>query len=222
MLKEKKLLFTLSALLVIILVVILVRSSAIDSEVNKENDYLNSLRAKSQQTVYLTEPISKLANPVKGDSKARLSLYVFGSYTCSYCAQMGGVLNNLLSKYPKDLKLIWKDFTPESDQTGLRAAVAARCAQDQGKFWEYHDVLMANQASLSDKFYSSTASSLQLNMSKFQKCFDNLEDQSLVKADFDEGVSLRIDGLPYFFINGQRLSGAIPETEFESIIKSFL
>jgi protein-disulfide isomerase len=218
MLKEKQILIGLLLLLIIPAFILAVRTHYQSSDLNQEQAYLDNIKIANQPQNNLSEPLIKASDPVKGKKEAGVSLVVFGSFTCSYCSQVNSVLNTLLGKFPDKLKIIWKDYASVTDQTALRAAVAGRCAQQQDKFWEFHDNLLANQDNLNDSFYLKTADDLKLNLSKFQKCFESQETISLVQSDYAEGGLLQIDSLPYFFIKGQRISGLPTEAELTKII----
>ena len=99
------------------------------------------------------------------------------------------------------------------------AAKAARCANDQGKFWEFHDALFANQGKLAPADLKSAAKTLGLNTKDFDACFDDkAKYDAEIKKDVAAGEKLGVDGTPAFFIDGRPLVGAQPVTQFEQII----
>ena len=100
----------------------------------------------------------------------------------------------------------------------FKAAEAAQCAHDQGKFWEYHDVLFANQRALSVDDLQQYASQIGLDDATFASCLEGGEMQAVVQADLDEGASYGVNATPAFFINGRPLSGALPFEEFKKVI----
>ena len=99
-----------------------------------------------------------------------------------------------------------------------KAAEAARCAGEQGKFWEYHDALYADQTKLKGPDLLAQARTLKLDEKSFQSCLDSGKFASKIQADLGEGQKLGVAGTPGFFINGVFLSGAQPQAEFEKII----
>ena len=98
------------------------------------------------------------------------------------------------------------------------AAEAAQCAHEQGKFWEFHDKLFANQKGLTDDDFKKHATDLALNMDAFNACYSGGKFRADVQKDFADGQSVGVTGTPAFFINGRFLSGAQPFEAFQAII----
>ncbi len=98
------------------------------------------------------------------------------------------------------------------------AAEAAQCANEQGKFWEYHDVIFANQKALSDEDFKKYATDTGLDMEKFNACYESGKFRSDVQKDLAECQAAGVTGTPAFFINGRFLSGAQPFPSFKAII----
>jgi protein-disulfide isomerase len=131
----------------------------------------------------------------------------------------------LYEKYVKDgtLRLEWKDF-PYQGRESLDAALAARAAQAQGKFWEYHDLIYANQSSgnsggYTEESLTALAEEAGLDVDKFRKDLESARHEAVVQADFEEGQGLGISGTPTFFINGRVLVGLQPLATFEEAIE---
>ncbi len=131
----------------------------------------------------------------------------------------------LVEKYVEDgtLKIEWRDF-PYQGQESVNAALAARAAGQQGKFWEYHDLLYENQGSgnsgaFSDEKLSGFARELGLDVERFEPDFRSQEISAAVQADFEAGQSAGISGTPTFDINGQRLVGFQSLETFEQLIE---
>ncbi len=102
------------------------------------------------------------------------------------------------------------------------AALAAMAANEQGKFWEYHDKLFANQAKLQNEDLLKYAKELKLDMKKFEESFNTAKFKALVDADGAEAESLGASGTPAFFVNGHFLNGAKPFEEFAKVINAEL
>lgn len=131
----------------------------------------------------------------------------------------------MVEKYVEDgtLKIEWRDF-PYQGQESVNAALAARAAGQQGKFWEYHDLLYENQGSgnsgaFSDEKLSGFARELGLDVERFEPDFRSQEISAAVQADFEAGQSAGISGTPTFEINGQRLVGFQSLETFEQLIE---
>ena len=131
----------------------------------------------------------------------------------------------LYEKYVKSgtLRLEWKDF-PYQGRESVEAAIAARAAQAQGEFWEYHDLVYENQSSgnsggYNDESLTALAEKAGLDTQKFEEDLKSDRYESVVQADFEEGQGLGISGTPTFFINGQVIVGLQPLETFEQAIE---
>ena len=104
----------------------------------------------------------------------------------------------------------------------MPAALAAMAANDQGKFWEMHDKIFANQQKMSRDQYITYAKELKLDVAKFTKALDEAAFKSAIEADSAEAAKLGVSGTPAFFVNGRFLSGAKPFEEFAKTINEEL
>ncbi len=127
----------------------------------------------------------------------------------------------LYKEYVKDgtLRIEWRDF-PYRGQESVNAAVAARAAQAQDRFWEYHDLLYDSQFSgYSDENLIALARKAGLDTQRFESDYENSRYERLVRADFQKGLNLGVNGTPTFFINGKMLVGLQPVGVFENAIE---
>lgn len=159
------------------------------------------------------------SDPVRGNPQAKLIILEFGDFECAYCAQMYEDLLNILLAYQGQVKLVWKDFPNPSHLQARTAALAARCAQEQGRFWEYHDFLFINQDSLSRELYNQIALELDLDLAQFNKCLDNQEKIELVGQGLVDGQKLEVDATPYLFIGNRQFDYALSEDELKQVIQ---
>ncbi|MDQ3864613.1 MAG: thioredoxin domain-containing protein [Actinomycetota bacterium] len=126
----------------------------------------------------------------------------------------------LYKEYVKDgtLRIEWRDF-PYRGQESVNAAVAARAAQAQGKFWEYHDLLYREQSSgFSDENLVALARKAGLDTQRFESDYENARYRGAVRADFQKGLNLGVNGTPTFFVNGRMLVGLQPVGVFDQVI----
>ncbi len=176
-------------------------------------------------------------DPVKGDRKARLVLVEFSDYQCPYC---GRYVRETFPQIEKDyiktgkLKYVFRDFPITSaHKDALKAAVAAGCALDQGKYWEMHDRLFENQAAFTVYNLTQHAEAIGLNKETFQRCLNNNEYATEVQNDFAEGTKAGVNQTPFFFLgltepNSPKvkvltvISGAKPYAVFKAAIDSAL
>ena len=127
----------------------------------------------------------------------------------------------LYKEYVKDgtLRIEWRDF-PYRGQESVNAAVAARAAQAQGRFWDYHDLLYDSQFSgYSDENLMALARKAGLDTQRFESDYRSGRYRGVVQADFQKGLNLGVNGTPTFFINGKMLVGLQPVGVFEDAIE---
>ncbi|PYV76369.1 MAG: hypothetical protein DMG97_04270 [Acidobacteria bacterium] len=186
-------------------------------------DYGDALRAKAEVSVLLRPPkVGVGYDParVRGEAKAPVTIVEFSDFQCPYCKKVQASLKSLLGKYNGWVKLAYRDFPLRTlhPQAQL-AAEAGRCAEEQGKFWEYHDALFADQSKLDEASLVKTAQSLGLDEKSFQSCLTGGKFNAQIEQDVQDGTKAGVNSTPGFFINGEFVSGAQPEAEFEKIIE---
>jgi protein-disulfide isomerase len=184
--------------------------------------YLKALRDKAQVKMYLTPPIVEVSAegaPFKGPASAPITIVEFSDFQCSYCKRVLTVLNQVLQRYPDQVKLAFRDFPilnihPQAQ----KAAEAAHCASEQGKFWEYHDLLFEKQDVIPTTDFTEHAKALGLELTNFQACLDSQKYKEKVERNYADGVNAGVSGTPAFFINGRFVSGAQPLEAFKAVI----
>ncbi len=145
--------------------------------------------------------------PSKGPNDARITIVEFSDFECPYCAKASSEIAQLMSDYPKDVKLIYKQFPLETHPHARMAAQAALAAQEQGKFWELHDRMFANYRQLSREHVASWAQELGVDLAKFNAGMDSKVIATRIEKDLHDGEYAGVNGTPTFFINGQRYNG---------------
>ncbi len=171
----------------------------------------------------ITAPVINGTDPSLGAATAKVNIVQFSRFDCSFCKQQENILRQALSKYGQDVKLIHKDY-PEKDITAIsyQAAVAARCAAEQGKFWEYGDELYKHSQKLNVNDLTQAAKDLQLDNREFQDCLNSGNARQLVNNNLDEGDGLGITGVPFVYVNQQKLTGEISLEDIDRMIKAEL
>lgn len=187
--------------------------------------FVQSLRERSSVTILLEPPrlpVETARSPRRGPAAAPVTIVEFSDYQCPYCKRAQSVLKELLDSYGGRVSLVFKDLPliRLHPQAAL-AAEAARCAGDQGKYWEYHDALF-EAPQLQRESFSEIAKSLAVNPVDFQHCLDTRKYQAAVQRDMQEAAGLGIQSTPTFLINGILLSGAQPAESFKRIIDAEL
>ena len=189
-------------------------------------EYSARLREQSKISILLGPPRTQVSyDParVRGDPKAWLMIVEFSDFQCPCCSQVQSALKSVLAKHEGSVAIAFRDMpVTQLHPLAMGAAEAARCAGDQGKFWEYHDLLFADQNGLDRNGLLAKAAKLSLDAKQFEAClsFEKYEPQIL--QDNRDGLRSGVSGTPGFFINGIFLSGALAESAFESLIQEQL
>ncbi len=191
----------------------------------RQGIYLASLRSRAKIVVRLEPPaaaridVAIAGAPLRGAPDAAVTVVEFSDFECPFCKQANGTLAKLMETYSGKIRLVYRDFPLENiHPQARRAAEAARCARDGGKFWEYHDVLFVQSPKLAPEDLKRYASQVGLDVEKFDTCLAGGAQSAPVQKDLDEGTQLGITGTPAFFINGRFLSGAQPIERFARMI----
>jgi protein-disulfide isomerase len=156
---------------------------------------------------------------LRGDPKAPVTIVEFSDFSCPFCRKAEPIMTELLAKYPGKVKLTYRDFPlGEAHPQAHLAAEASRCAGEQGKYWEYHDLLFANSAKQTEDALLEDARALKLDDQKFDTCLNSGRYKTQVDKDVELGSRVGVVSTPAFFINGKFVSGAQPASTFEKII----
>ena len=191
--------------------------------------YFKTLRSRAKITTYLKPPpvyrveVPFSGAPIRGAEKAPVTIVKFEDFQCPFCKTAQPTFKELLKKYDGKVRLVHKDLPLEEIHPLARpAAEAARCAGEQGKFWEYHDKLYVDSPKLSADDLKSAAKEVGLNVPSFEQCFASGKYRAAVQKDLNDGAQLGLTGTPAFFINGREISGAQPLEAFAAIINEEL
>ena len=181
-----------------------------------------TVRSPTTTTTPKVVQVSADDDPVKGDANAPVEIIEFSDFQCPFCSRWySDALPQIQKEYidTGKVKLVYRDFPLSSiHPQATPAAEAAECAKEQGKFWEFHDKLFENQASLSTASYKQWAQELGLNTQQFNDCVDKKKYQSEVTKDYQDGQAAGVTGTPSFFVNGINIRGAQPFSAFKTII----
>jgi protein-disulfide isomerase len=158
-------------------------------------------------------------DPSIGSSSAPVTLVEFSDFQCPFCQRVAPTLKQVKEKYGDKVRIVWKDFPlTQIHPQAFKAGEAAHCAADQGKFWEYHDRLFANQQSLQPNDLKKHAADLGLDAGAFGTCLDSSKYGERVRDGVAEGSRLGVNSTPTIYINGRVLSGAQPYETFVTVI----
>jgi protein-disulfide isomerase len=188
--------------------------------------YYAHLREHAKVIVLLSSPrVEVSVDParVRGNPKAKVMIVEFADFQCPYCGAVQATLQSVLAKYPDTVALAYRDMPLSKIHPRARpAAEAARCAGEQGKFWEYHDLLFADQSNLDQDGLMDKARTLKLNEQQFESCLSSEKFKAQIQQDSQDGMRAGVSGTPGFFINGIFLSGSQPESAFENLVQEQL
>jgi protein-disulfide isomerase len=191
--------------------------------------FIQSLRAHSKVDIYLDAPVAARVlvsadkGFVRGVQEAPVTIVEFSDFQCPFCKTGTATVKQVLEKYPGKVKLVFRDFPiPNLHPAAPKAHQAARCAAEQGKFWEYHDLLFENSPRQGPEDLKQYAKDLRLDPSPFAQCLESGKHEADVNRDVEEGSRLGVTATPTFFINGRQLVGAQPLTAFQKLIDSEL
>lgn len=163
-------------------------------------------------------PIPLNDTPLRGPANAPVTLIEYSDYECPYCQKIAPALDKLVAAYGDRLVLAYKDMPLPMHSHAEKAAEAAHCAGEQGKYWEYHDVLFATKE-LEPAQLKAHARTLGLDPLKFDQCLDSGKEAARVQAQLDEAEKeYQLQGTPSLFINGRFFSGALTFEQLSAVV----
>lgn len=147
--------------------------------------------------------------PVKGPADARITLIEFSDFECPFCSAAVKHVDEIMAAYPKDVKLIYKQFPLSMHPHAELAAEASLAAREQGKFWEMYELLFKNYRQLSRNSIMAMAKQLGLDANKFQSDIDSGKYKKEIEKDMADGDTAGVYGTPAFYINGKQYNGEL-------------
>ena len=190
------------------------------------NDFLGGLREQSAVEIRLQPPRAILqvddAEPSKGPADAPIVIVEYSDFECPFCARAQPAVAQVLKEYGDRVKLVFRDFPLPIHDNANMAAQAAACADEQDRYWDYHDVLFINYRALRPEDLPRYASALGLDTAAFEACLGSQRHAGGVETDLASGREHGVTGTPAFFINGRMLSGSKPFSAFQELIEEEL
>ena len=175
------------------------------------NDFMEPRLEKLSWRMVLSPPRAELeaTRLVRGSAHAPVTITTFSDYQCPYCVRAEPILAEVLERYPDQVRLVHRHFPLDRIHPFARAAAeASMCADEQGKFWEYHDGIFARRGKLEDDSLAEIGSAVGLDADEFSRCTEERRYKDFVEADFAAGQEAGVTGTPSFFLNGIALKGA--------------
>lgn len=158
--------------------------------------------------------------PILGKRDAKIKLIVFSDFQCPFSKRGADTVMALKAKYGDNLMFVYKNLPLPFHPEAMPAAKSALAAARQGKFYEFHDKLFANQDKLGEPLYVQIAKEVGLNIEKFNADRNSKEIEDQIKADLAQANSLGFNGTPGFALNGVKILGAYPQEHFEKVISA--
>lgn len=192
----------------------------------KVTEYARSLAETYGVKIYLEEPqaptvsVDAGKDPVIGPDSARMTIVEFSDYQCSACRKTHEIVKQVRGLYQNEVRWVFKDFplAPSS----VIAAEAARCANEQGKFAEYQDLLFSTSSELTPEQFIAYAGQLGLKVDAFRECFESRRYRRDVEKNIEEGTRAGVNMTPTYIINGKMFPGGPPLDEFKRLVSKEL
>ncbi|MFP2931574.1 DsbA family protein [Pyxidicoccus sp. 3LG] len=156
--------------------------------------------------------------PARGPANAPVTVVAFSDFECPFCSRAVPTLKALEEEYAGKLRVAFKHQPLPNHPNAKLAAAASLAAHEQGKFWEFHDVLFANQRQLDRASLENYAKQLGMNVARFKSALDSGKHDAQIAADSSEGARIGASATPTFFINGRAVVGALPIDHFRRVI----
>lgn len=181
---------------------------------------------ESQKEAYLAA-INRYSANTSGPENAPVTIVEFGDFSCPYCQASYPGLKAIREKYPEQVRIVYRDFPLHDNSIFL--AISARCAGEQGKFWEMHDTFFENQEKFNGNLEEvkiimpDVAAALGLDVASFNYCLTSQKQFAQIEKDFEDANYLQVEGTPTWFINGTtRITGSISAEKLEELVRGLI
>jgi protein-disulfide isomerase len=186
---------------------------------------VQGLREQAKVEVKLEPPRIDVAaeGPSRGPADAPVTIVEFSDYQCPFCKRAEPTVQEVVKRYPQQVRVVFRHFPLDSIHPLARpAAEAAACAEEQGKFWEYHALLFDKSPELDPATLKKLAGDSKLDVAAFDACVASGKHKQRVEKDAEAGRAANVSGTPAFFVNGIPLSGARSLDDFVKLIEKEL
>jgi protein-disulfide isomerase len=193
-----------------------------NSQADAREKYFQTLEAK-YKVDYLYDPIrvdvAAAGYPARGPAAAPVTIVEFSDFQCPFCSRITPTLEQVVAKYGDKVRLVFRQFPLPMHQNAAKAAEAALCANEQGKFWQMHDAMFKDQAGLAvDGLKTKAAAISGINAANFNTCLDSGKEAVAVQADMKAGNKAGVNGTPAMFVNGRFISGVVSSDDLSKVI----
>jgi protein-disulfide isomerase len=188
------------------------------SKIWRIEEFYGSQKNQASATV----PTINRLDPLKGDVNAKVTIIEYSDFFCPACNTLNNNMAEIENLYGNNVKIVFKCLPIINQLEGKNAAMAAYCAAEQNKFWEYKDLLFQNSNILYDQTYKDLAKALNLNEQNFNTCLASQRYESLINNNLAEALKLEITSLPTVYVNNQKMDTYITLDGLKTIIEKDL
>ena len=187
-------------------------------------EFLQQLRAQAQVELYLAYPESLLVNvnidgdPILGNEEALVTIIQFSDFQCPYCDQSRKAVKEILDRFGSSVRFVHKDLPLNNGPNSFIASLAAECAHQQRRFWEYYTLLFDNRKDHSEEALIRYAAQLDFDVSMFRNCLNMGQSEAAVEADLKAARNIGANSTPILIINRRMLRGSAPLEVLISIV----
>lgn len=167
------------------------------------------------------EKVISRTDPYMGNASAKIKIVEFGDFACPYCRAASGVFRKVIREYENEVFYQFRDY-PTVSENSLWLSMAAACAHEQNKFWQFHDRLFQKQGRINSENINQLAKSSGLEIQQFSLCLNEEKYENEVLEDFLSGEDAGVAGTPTFYINGKKFSGAPTEESLRKTLDQLL
>jgi protein-disulfide isomerase len=176
-------------------------------------------RARVKRILYKVT-VDPESDPIRGAVESMVSVVVFGDYECPSTAALMTTMASIQKVYEEKVRLVYKQNPQDAHTNATAAANASLCAKEQGKFWEMHDLLFANQQALSTQNLQGYAKQLKLKGKAFDKCMKSDGQGAKIAADKALAAKVGVTDMPMTFINGRKMEGTETLLELKKVVEA--
>ena len=183
------------------------QSDSIEVAPTGDKLFITSAKDKSLQIIRIENiyEIDVLGSPFKGPVQAPVEIVIFSDFQCPYCSKLVPILDQVKTLYPKEVKVVFKNYPLRNHSYARKAAIAALAANEQGEFWPFHDGLFENHSQIDDTFILMLADKLDLDREQFQRDMKNQKIWAQINKDIQEAKKVGVRGTPTVMVNGKLL-----------------
>lgn len=195
----------------------LIKSGKLKPITNFDSEFTADKAGGQKNSGAAAVELAPAASPTRGEEGAAITVVQFGDFQCPFSAKEFPIIRPLMETVT-GVKFVYRDFPLVDIHPGaFGAAEASHCAQEQGKYWAFHDQLFLNQVDLSPAALETYAKKVGLDEEAYKTCVKSEKYRAQVLRDVQDGMALGVRGTPTFFINGVKFEGAIPKAAWETI-----